>query len=103
AGLLDEGERLSKSRIRVVKSRDEFEGEIYESLAVVEGNDLAPAPASEERPEIGHRRTRIDGTQRVGGHAVYTHDIALPGMLHAAVLRSPYARARVRALDDATA
>ncbi|HEY6957607.1 MAG TPA: xanthine dehydrogenase family protein molybdopterin-binding subunit [Candidatus Limnocylindria bacterium] len=90
-------------RIRVVKSRDEFEGEIYESLAVVEGTDLPPRPAGEERPEIGKPRARIDGVQRVTGRATYTHDVVLPGMIHAAVLRSPYARARVRAIDASKA
>ena len=65
--------------IRVVKSRDEFEGEIYESLAVVEGSDLPARQASEERPEIGKPRTRIDGVQRVTGRATYTHDIVATG------------------------
>jgi xanthine dehydrogenase YagR molybdenum-binding subunit len=89
--------------IRVVKSRDEFEGEIYESLSVIDGTDLAPHPASAERAEIGKSRARIDGTQRVSGRAVYTQDLQLPGMLHAAILRSPYPRARVRAIDDSKA
>src|SRR5439155_7956420 len=31
--------------------------------------------------------------------AVYTADVQLPGMLHAAVLRSPHARARLRRFD----
>src|SRR5512140_447607 len=91
------------ARIRVVKSRDEFEGEIYESLALIEGTDLRAARAGTEFAEIGRPRARIDGTQRVTGHATYTQDITLPGMLHVAVLRSPYARARVRAIDDAKA
>ncbi|HEU5287014.1 MAG TPA: xanthine dehydrogenase family protein molybdopterin-binding subunit [Candidatus Limnocylindria bacterium] len=86
-------------RIRVVKSRDEFEGEIYESLAVVEGSDLPAARAGTELPEIGRARPRVDGVQRVTGRAMYTQDITLPGMLHAIVLRSPYPRARVRAID----
>ncbi|HKY49694.1 MAG TPA: molybdopterin cofactor-binding domain-containing protein, partial [Candidatus Limnocylindria bacterium] len=85
--------------IRVVKSRDEFEGEIYESLSIIEGSDLPPHGANDEREEIGKSRKRIDGSQRVTGRATYTHDIALPGMLHARVLRSPYPRARVRAID----
>src|SRR5439155_9071620 len=91
------------ARIRVVKSRDEFEGEIYESLSVVDGVDLAPHPANAERVEIGKPRPRIDGTQRVSGRAIYTQDLQLPGMLHAAVLRSPYPRAKVRAIDDSKA
>ena len=66
--------------IRVVKSRDEFEGEIYESLSVIDGTDLAPHPANAEREEIGKPRPRIDGTQRVSGRAIYTQDLQLPGM-----------------------
>ncbi len=88
------------TRIRVVKSRDEFEGEIYESLALIEGSDLSAPAAGTELPEIGHARPRIDGAQRVTGRATYTQDITLPGMLHAIVLRSPYPRARIRAIDS---
>jgi len=39
----------------------------------------------------------------VRGEARYTADIKLPGMLHAAVLRSPHAHARVRRIDLAPA
>jgi len=85
--------------LRVVKSRDEFEGEIFESLSIIQGSDLPPHAASAERVEIGKSRTRIDGVQRVTGRATYTQDVTLPGMLHARVLRSPYPRARVRAID----
>ena len=88
------------SKIRVLKSKDEFEGEIYESTVVVEGNDLA---AREPRDEIGKPRPRVDGLKRVVGTAVYTQDVQLPGMLHCAVLRSPYPRARVRAVDASKA
>jgi len=83
--------------LRVVKSKDEFEGEIYTSTVVVEGNDL---PASrDDGTEIGRSRPRVDGRNRVTGRATYTQDVQLPGMLHAAVLRSPVPRARVRAID----
>jgi xanthine dehydrogenase YagR molybdenum-binding subunit len=85
--------------LRVVKSRDEFEGEIYESLSIIQGTDLPAHPASAEFDEIGKSRKRIDGVQRVTGRATYTHDVTLPGMLHARVLRSPYPRARVRKID----
>src|SRR5882762_5138766 len=73
---------------RVVKSREEFEGE-----------DL-PLPAQgTEFTEISKSRRRIDGVQRVTGRARYTQDVYLPGMLHVRVLRSPYPRARVRRID----
>src|SRR5437867_9994164 len=84
---------------RVVKSREEFEGEIYESLVLVEGKDLPLPAAGTEFTEISKSRRRVDGVQRVTGRARYTQDVYLPGMLHARVLRSPYPRARVRRID----
>jgi xanthine dehydrogenase YagR molybdenum-binding subunit len=84
---------------RVVKSREEFEGEIYESLVLVEGSDLPLPRPGTEFAEIARSRRRIDGTQRVTGRARYTQDIYLPGMLHVRVLRSPYPRARVRRIE----
>src|SRR5438067_12194523 len=84
---------------RVVKSREEFEGEIFESLVLVEGKDLPVAPAGTEFNEIAKSRRRVDGQQRVTGRARYTQDVYLPGMLHVRVLRSPYPRARVRRID----
>ena len=44
---------------------------------------------------VGQRVPRVDGLMRARGEALYTADLQLPGMLHTAVLRSPYARARV--------
>src|SRR5579875_494340 len=37
------------------------------------------------------------------GRATFIADIALPGMVHAAVLRSPYAHARIRGIDASRA
>ncbi len=85
--------------LRVVKSVDEFEGELYTSTVVVEGRDLAAAKGDGPSDEIGRARPRVDGRARVTGAATYTHDVQLAGMLHAAILRSPYPRARVRAVD----
>jgi xanthine dehydrogenase YagR molybdenum-binding subunit len=84
---------------RVVKSREEFEGEVYESLVLVEGKDLPAPRAGTEFTEIAKTRRRVDGTQRVTGRARYTQDVYLPGMMHVRVLRSPYPRARVRRID----
>src|SRR4029079_12664308 len=44
---------------------------------------------------IGRRTRRIEGAAKVTGRAVYTDDIALPRMLHAKVLRSIHAHARI--------
>jgi xanthine dehydrogenase YagR molybdenum-binding subunit len=85
--------------LRVLTSKDEFEGEIYTSTVIVEGNDLPAPKDGATSPEIGRARPRVDGRSRVSGTARYTQDVILPGMLHAFVLRSPYPRARVRAID----
>ncbi len=47
--------------------------------------------------------TRQDGYDRASGHAVYTRDIHLPGMLYAKVLTSPYAHAKITAMDTSQA
>lgn len=52
---------------------------------------------------IGQRAVRLDGVAKVTGAAVYAGDIRLPGMLHAKVLRSPYAHARIRHIDTVRA
>jgi CO/xanthine dehydrogenase Mo-binding subunit len=52
---------------------------------------------------IGGGGRRRDAVEKTTGRAVYTADIALPGMLHAKVLRSPHAHARIRRIDAAPA
>lgn len=48
---------------------------------------------------IGRSWPRADGPEKVTGRALYTADLALPGLLHARILRSPLAHARVAAID----
>jgi CO/xanthine dehydrogenase Mo-binding subunit len=48
---------------------------------------------------VGTNLRRIDGTEKVGGHALYAGDLRFPGMAHAKVLRSPLAHARIRLID----
>jgi xanthine dehydrogenase molybdenum-binding subunit len=48
---------------------------------------------------IGTRPIRHDGTDKVIGRALYGADIRLTGMLYGAVLRSPYAHARILSID----
>src|SRR6516165_5307893 len=43
--------------------------------------------------------TAPDGPDKVTGAARYTYDVSLPGMLHAKVLRSPHAHARICSID----
>lgn len=77
----------------------EIEGR--EEIKVVERPALEPQPWTADTPLaiVGARVSRIDALEKVTGSARYTADIALPGMLHAAVVRAPIARGRVTRLD----
>jgi CO/xanthine dehydrogenase Mo-binding subunit len=83
---------------RLIKTEKEVEGRYTEQWVVVEEDALEQWP---EGPleTVGRPAARVDGLARARGDARYTQDIKLPGMLHAAVLRSPYARARVKQID----
>jgi aerobic carbon-monoxide dehydrogenase large subunit len=52
---------------------------------------------------VGDRHLRKEDPRMLTGRGRYVADIALPGMLHAAVLRSPHAHARIRRVDPARA
>lgn len=52
---------------------------------------------------IGTRPIRHDGVDKVTGRARYGADIRLSGMLHAIVLRSPHAHARIVRIDTSRA
>jgi CO/xanthine dehydrogenase Mo-binding subunit len=83
---------------RLIKTEKEVEGRYTEQWVVVDEDALEQWPAG-PRDTVGRPAPRKDGLQRARGEARYTADVQLPGMLHAAVLRSPFARARVREID----
>jgi xanthine dehydrogenase YagR molybdenum-binding subunit len=87
---------------RLIRTEKEVEGRFEEVWIVVEEDPLEQWP---EGPlaVVGRPAPRQDAPQRVRGEARYTADLKLPGMLHAAVLRSPHAHAKVRRIDLAPA
>ena len=57
-----------------------------------------------EYQHVGRRGIRrLNGYEKASGQALYTIDIALPGMLYAKFLTSPYAHARIVHMDTSTA
>jgi 4-hydroxybenzoyl-CoA reductase alpha subunit len=52
---------------------------------------------------VGRALRKVDGLDKATGAAIYTDDINLPGMLHAKLLRSPHAHARILAIDTTRA
>jgi len=87
---------------RLIRTEKEVEGRFEEVWLVVEEDALQQWPAG-AREVVGQPATRIDGLERARGEAVYTADLKLPGMLHTAVLRCPYAHAHVSSIDLAPA
>ena len=68
---------------------------------------LAPLPGTGEGIEaytvVGRDAERVDAREKVSGRAEFVADLSLPGMLWGAVLRSPYAHARIRSIDTSQA
>src|SRR3954468_20079740 len=61
---------------------------------------------TEDRPvthEVGTARRRKEDARLITGRTRWTDNIALPGMLHMAMVRSPFARAAITSLDTAAA
>lgn len=48
---------------------------------------------------VGKGVTRLDGSEKVTGEAIYVHDIKLQGMLYAKIKTSPYAHALIKSID----
>ena len=48
---------------------------------------------------VGQHVTRFEDPRLIQGGGRYTDDIQLPGMVHAIVLRSPHAHARIKSID----
>jgi CO/xanthine dehydrogenase Mo-binding subunit len=68
---------------------------------------MAYRPWTWEPPE-NYQKTqstivRQDAHERVSGKAVYTRDVAIPGMLYAKILTSPYAHAKIKSMDTSEA
>ncbi|MBV8206178.1 MAG: xanthine dehydrogenase family protein molybdopterin-binding subunit [Acidobacteria bacterium] len=60
-------------------------------------------PPEDQRAYIGKRISRVDGPFKVSGRAKYTYDYNPKGLLYGAVLRSPYAKARIVSIDTSEA
>ena len=52
---------------------------------------------------FGKAMKRVEDPRLIKGIATYTDDLRLPGMLHAAILRSPYAHARIAGISTEAA
>jgi CO/xanthine dehydrogenase Mo-binding subunit len=83
---------------RLIRTEKEVEGRYEEVWLVVEEDALDQWPAG-PREKVGRPAPRKTGALRARGEARYTADLRLPSMLHAAVLRSTHAHARMKRID----
>jgi xanthine dehydrogenase YagR molybdenum-binding subunit len=60
-------------------------------------------PDPQHRSLIGSRASRVDGAVKVSGRAKYTYDQNPPGLLSGRMLGSPYAHAKIVAIDVSAA
>jgi aerobic carbon-monoxide dehydrogenase large subunit len=63
---------------------------------------ITEEPAAAAR-EVGAARTRKEDARLITGRTTWTENVTLPGMLHMAILRSPFAHARITSADAAPA
>src|SRR5947208_2730282 len=52
---------------------------------------------------VGARVRRKEDPRLITGSSTYVADVQLPGLLHCAILRSPYAHARINSIDASAA
>ena len=55
--------------------------------------------AKSERHALGHRMKRKEDPRFLQGKGQYVDDISMPGMLYAAIVRSPYSHATIKNID----
>ena len=55
------------------------------------------------RSYVGAPVKRKEDPRLITGSSIYVDDISLPGMVHLAIVRSPYAHARITGIDTAAA
>jgi len=66
-------------------------------VTVTEERTEAPAP------EVGKARARKEDERLITGRTRWTDNITPPGLLHMAVVRSPYAHAKITSIDTTAA
>src|SRR5712691_3387963 len=54
-------------------------------------------------PYVGRAMKRVEDPRLIKGLATYVDDVRLPGLLHAVILRSPHAHARIGRIDVSAA
>ncbi len=73
------------------------------TLPATNGEAPAPRLSAAGNPIGFGRMHRKEDARFLRGQGTYVDDVTMPGMLHSAILRSPYAHARIRSIDTSAA
>jgi xanthine dehydrogenase YagR molybdenum-binding subunit len=76
-----------------------WQGDVRPVKLDLPADEAPPWDADAKLEIVGKPIPRIDGHLKVSGRAKYTYDVTLPGMLWAAVLRSPHPSAKIASID----
>ena len=78
---------------------------IVDAVQAAARGDAMATQLEERRRRASSARAikRVEDPLLITGAAKYVDDLKLPGMAHVAVLRSPYAHARIKAIDTSKA
>jgi xanthine dehydrogenase molybdenum-binding subunit len=89
--------------VRLRKTRAEVEGRWREEYVAEEEERVKSWRREQRFNYVGGRVRAVDGPAKVTGRAIYTADVALPGMLVGRFLRCPYPHARILSIDTSHA
>lgn len=93
----------NEGRKRYVSTIVEIEGRDERRVVETPAFDVPPWTEGAQLGIVGARIPRADAPAKVTGRAIYTSDVALPGMLHAVIVRAPVGPGRLESLDVAGA
>ena len=90
----------------LIRSRDTNRSVTYWDLQGDQPFEIPIDPEAEVKApgdysEVGNPQAARGMTELVTGQMQFVHDMTLPGMLHARVIRPPHYHARLQSLDDA--
>ena len=80
-----------------------YEGHLQDVVVVIPDDEPTPWQWGDKLEIVGKPTPRVDCPLKATGAARYSYDIALPGMLYVAILRSPYPHARIKSIDSSRA
>jgi CO/xanthine dehydrogenase Mo-binding subunit len=95
---------MTMARQIETKKPEDYQPGTYQYLRADGKYPVGAEPRTISFNHIGKRgERRVDGYEKATGKALYTRDVAMPGMLFARVLRCPYAHARIKTMDTRSA